>query len=86
LASAKVSWGGNFSRFTLDRLLEWQWGSPKEDHQIVLIDITDEDYRTLFDRKRPLNPKVIFALIRAAQQGGAKLIAVDISTEDWRDE
>jgi len=79
--------GRQLSRFTLDRLLQWGWLKElKEDDRIVLIDITDDDYRTLFHRRRPLDPKVIFELIRAAHRGGAALIGVDISTEDWGDE
>lgn len=76
--------GRELSRFTLDQFLGWR--APEKDDRIVLIDITDDEYRVLFHRRRPLDPKVIFELIRAALQGGAKLIAVDISTEDWPDE
>lgn len=51
--------------------------------RVVLVDITESDYGDIFGRKRPLDPLIILKLIQAALRGGAKLVAVDIATEDW---
>jgi hypothetical protein len=73
--------GQTLGRVSLDLLT--RRNTPIDEDQIVLIDITENDYNNLFAKTRPLSPAKIVDLIRAAHKGGAKLIAVDISTADW---
>jgi hypothetical protein len=73
--------GAELSAISLDLLIRSD--SPIHEDRILLVDITEQDYNEVFHRKRPLDPPTVFALIRAAHTGGAKLIAVDITTEDW---
>lgn len=73
--------GKLLAHWTLDRFIRWE--APTVDDHIVLIDITEEDYAQIFGRKRPLDPPKIIELVRAAYDGGARAIAVDISTADW---
>src|SRR5205823_13507361 len=78
---ATSSLGRFLSGLTLDQLI--RSSTPIQENRIVLIDITEDDYRDLFGQRRPLNPSIIMELITGAHNGGAKLIAVDISTTDW---
>jgi CHASE2 domain-containing sensor protein len=48
--------------------------------QVVVVDITDDDYKKLFDEKRPLNPIVLHSLIDAIALGNPRVIGVDIDT------
>jgi CHASE2 domain-containing sensor protein len=73
--------GRLLARWTLDQFIRWD--RPTGDDQIVLIDITEDDYGNRFNRRRPLDPEKIVELINAAHTAGAKAIAVDISTADW---
>src|SRR5882672_11467714 len=66
---------------TLDQFI--RWAPSIDENQIVLIDITEQDYERIFERKRPLAPAKIIELIQAAHTAGAKVIAVDIDTADW---
>ena len=88
LLALLASWGsgasalGHFSgRLFLDPLIRWD--APIDETEIVLVDITEDDYEKVFKKSRPLDPATIVDLITAAHAGGAKLIAVDISTADW---
>ncbi len=76
--------GKLLAQWTLDRFIRSD--APIVENQIVLIDITEEDYNQVFGRRRPLDPAIIIELVRAAYSAGAKLIAVDISTADWPSE
>jgi CHASE2 domain-containing sensor protein len=73
--------GNLLAQWTLDRFIRWD--PPRDEDQIVLIDITEEDYSTMFGRRRPLDPAIVVELLGAAHRAGAKLIAVDINTADW---
>lgn len=73
--------GGVLGRYTLDHFIRTD--KAFDEGRIVLIDITENDYHELFKQQRPLNPAIIMQLITAAIDGGAKLVAVDISTNDW---
>ena len=54
-----------------------------EENHITLVDITEDDYHTIFHGRRPLDQRIIIELLNGALAGGAKLVAVDIDTEDW---
>lgn len=73
--------GRAISSFTLDSLIRNTPLNPE--NKVVLIDITEEDYDNIFHRKRPLDPALILEMVRGAVDGGAKLVAIDISSEDW---
>lgn len=73
--------GRTISSFTLDSLIRSSRSVPEP--RVVLVDITEGDYSSIFHRKRPLDPATILEMIRAAVDGGARLVAIDISTEDW---
>src|SRR6266446_7076935 len=75
--------GTLLAQWTLDRFIRLD--PPRQEDQIVLIDITEEDYSTIFGRRRPLDPATVVELVRAAHLAGAKVIAVDINTADWPD-
>ena len=88
LLALLASWGSGTSalghyagRLFLDPLIRWD--APIDETAIVLIDINEEDYEKVFRKSRPLDPATIVDLITAAHAGGARLIAVDISTADW---
>ncbi len=76
--------GTLLAQWTLDRFIRLD--PPRQEDQIVLIDITEEDYSTIFGRRRPLDPATVVELVRAAHLAGAKVIAVDINTADWPQE
>jgi len=73
--------GNLLAQWTLDRFIRLD--PPRDEDQIVLIDITEEDYSQMFGRRRPLDPAIVIELLVAAHRAGAKLIAVDINTADW---
>ncbi len=54
--------------------------SPRDPSHVLLIAITDEDYREFFKETSPLDPGRLFEIIQAIAQGGPSLIAVDIDT------
>src|SRR5260370_32072578 len=62
------------AQWTLDRFIRWV--TPTTEDHIVLIDITEEDYDQLFDRKRPLDSAPIIELLHPAFPAGAKLTDV----------
>ena len=54
--------------------------SPRLVDSIVIVEVTDGDYRTIFDTKSPLDPAALADLIRAIQLGRSSLVVVDIDT------
>jgi len=58
---------------------------PPESKSIVVVTITDEDYKNplLFNNTSPLRPATVTNLIVASAVSGAKLIAVDLDTSEW---
>jgi CHASE2 domain-containing sensor protein len=49
---------------------------------LVIVEISSDDYKTLFGAKSPLEPGVVLDLIEAAQQLNPKVIGVDLDTSD----
>jgi CHASE2 domain-containing sensor protein len=79
-----VGWLRGFETSALDtwlRLLK-----PIRPQFVCVVTITEEDYRTIFDGKSPLNPETVVTLIRAIADGKPAVIGVDIDTSDaeWR--
>jgi hypothetical protein len=48
--------------------------------EVVVVDITDDDYKKLFDEKRPLDRAALHELIDAIALGNPRVIGVDIDT------
>ncbi len=59
---------------------------PPESKSIAVVAITDDDYKnqSLFDNTSPLRPAAVTNLIVACALSGAKLIAVDLDTSEWK--
>ena len=54
--------------------------------KILLVEITDEDYKDLFDNQSPLEPSTVLQLIDAIRLYHPKAIGIDLDTQDasWR--
>jgi CHASE2 domain-containing sensor protein len=61
---------------------------PPASKNIAVVGITDEDYKKplLFNNTSPLRPAAVADLIVACALSGAKLIAVDLDTSEWKPE
>jgi CHASE2 domain-containing sensor protein len=50
---------------------------------ILIVEITDDDYKRFFGQRSPLNPNVVIELIKSVQQQlQPKVIGVDLDTQD----
>lgn len=61
---------------------------PNEESDVVIVDITQNDFEKIFDRKtRPLKPEALMELIDAVAKGQPCVIGVDIDTHfpEFRD-
>src|ERR1700674_5366713 len=54
--------------------------NPPQESDVVIIDITDEDYNKIFQGRRPLDPITLQSLIQSLAIGKPKVIGVDIDT------
>ena len=54
--------------------------SPQEPSHVVLVGITDDDYREYFANTSPLNPDVLATVIGAIAAGQPRVIGIDIDT------
>jgi CHASE2 domain-containing sensor protein len=59
---------------------------PQQVSQIYIVGITDDDFSREFGDKSPLDWKRIGAILQAISSGGARVIGVDVLTEDWPSE
>ena len=66
---------------TFDHWIRASPAAPSRDVQIIAID--DASYKGPFKSKSPLEHLKVGELIRAALDGGATVVGVDIDTEDW---
>lgn len=66
----------------LDTWMRFQ--SARMSADIVLVCITDEDYRKEFASTSPLDPSKLADVIRAVDAGAPALVAVDVDTSDTR--
>jgi CHASE2 domain-containing sensor protein len=57
---------------------------PEPSREIVVVDITDNDYRELFDSQSPLAPARLRTLIWAIAASYPKAIGVDLDTSEWK--
>ncbi|MGA2431141.1 MAG: CHASE2 domain-containing protein [Candidatus Acidiferrum sp.] len=64
----------------LDTMIRWH---PREMSQnIVIVEISEDDYQKLFEGTSPLDKKKLLELIRAIQKYNPSVIGVDIDTND----
>ena len=56
---------------------------PEPSREIVVVDVTDDDYRNLFDSRSPLAPARLRTLIWAVAATYPKIIGVDLDTSEW---
>ena len=62
----------------LDALMHLR--EPPGSSEVVIVRITDADYRTIFNGKSPLDPAALQKIITAIARGKPKVIGVDINT------
>lgn len=56
---------------------------PEPSREIVVVDITDDDYRGLFDSQSPLAPPRVRTLIWAIAATYPKVVGIDLDTSEW---
>ena len=56
---------------------------PEPSREIVVVDITDDDYRVLFDSQSPLAPPRVRTLIWAIAASYPKVVGIDLDTSEW---
>lgn len=56
---------------------------PEPSREIVVVDITDDDYRNLFDSQSPLAPPRVRTLIWAIAATYPKVVGIDLDTSEW---
>jgi CHASE2 domain-containing sensor protein len=84
LAAEHAGWLRGFETTAVDtwlRLLK-----PMKPQFVCVVTITEDDYRSIFGGKSPLDPKTVTSLIGAITDGKPAVIGVDIDTSDaeWR--
>jgi CHASE2 domain-containing sensor protein len=57
--------------------------APIPSDRVFIVDITDDDYKTLFGSTSPLNPGEVAVIVEAIRDSGASLIGVDLDTSGW---
>jgi CHASE2 domain-containing sensor protein len=71
-------------RMQLANLDSWLLSrEPKSSDSIALIQITEDDYHTLFGAESPLQPEIVQKIVTAIASSGAEVIGVDIDTSEW---
>lgn len=79
-----AGWLRGFETTALDTWLRLR--KPIRPLFVRVVTITEDDYRTIFHGKSPVDPKTIISLIGAIADGNPAVIGVDIDTSDaeWR--
>lgn len=62
--------------------MQMRSNAPREGSPVVVIRITDNDYRTYFNKQSPLNPDALVRIIGAIAEADPAVIGVDIDTSD----
>jgi CHASE2 domain-containing sensor protein len=75
-------WFVGFEMAVLDSYLSWH--SRDMSHDIVLVEITENDYRDIFNATSPLDKFKLLKLIGAVKKYNPSVIGVDIVTDDWQ--
>ena len=85
----EAGWLQGFERAAMDAWLRanFNFSTVAPSKQIVIVNITDQDYADIFLRKSPLNKTGLEQIINALAPAKPLLIGVDIDTseEDFRD-
>jgi len=76
-----LSQAGNFIKLETTALdLQMRLQEPPSQSKVAIVRITNEDYKSLFGGKSPLNPEQLQRIINAIALGKPKAIGVDIIT------
>ena len=75
---SSMGWLDRFESAGLDALNILQ--SPRDPSHVLLIGITDQDYREFFDETSPLDPTRLYEIIEAIAAGRPSLIGIDVDT------
>jgi CHASE2 domain-containing sensor protein len=73
-----AGWFDRYENAELDSLNLLQ--SPLDPSHLVLVGITDDDYRQFFSERSPLDAEMVTKVIGAIAKGGARVIGVDLDT------
>ena len=79
----KLGWFDHFKTAWLDSFLILQSLPPPQD--VLVVYVTDDDYRRPFKGQSPLDVSDVSRVINAISKGGASIIGVDIDTSDRSD-
>lgn len=80
LALEHMGWLNAFESFALDSLVLFRGQKPPSN--VVIVTIDDEDYRTVFGGKSPLNADKLQEVLTAIAAGKPRAIGVDVETSD----
>ncbi|MEK6300316.1 MAG: CHASE2 domain-containing protein [Acidobacteriota bacterium] len=78
LGLEEAGWLRGFETAALDTWLRLK--APLPVNELIIVGITNDDYRDLFDDTSPLKPEKLDLLLDAIARGGPKVIGVDIDT------
>ena len=70
-----------FERKVADLLIDLN-SVPPQNKQVVIVGITEEDYKNLFSSTSPLSPVVVTEIINAISKGEPKALGIDLLTSD----
>lgn len=73
-----LGWLRGFESYALDSLLLFRAQQPPSN--VVLVTIDDEDYRTIFDARSPVDPGKLQQVLEAIAAGKPSVIGVDLET------
>src|SRR5436309_8694376 len=59
--------------------------APPQSDTAVIVDISDDDYREMFNARSPLDPTKLAQIIDDVAKSNPAVIAVDVSTSDSSD-
>jgi CHASE2 domain-containing sensor protein len=73
-----LGWLDHFENAGLDTFNILQ--APRDPTHLVLVGITDDDYRDFFNETSPLDPRVLYQVIEAIVLSKPRVIGIDIDT------
>lgn len=82
LALEHMGWLNAFESFALDSLVLFRGQKPPSN--VVIVTIDDEDYRTVFGGKSPLDADRLREVLAAIAAGKPRAIGVDVDNSDAR--
>ena len=80
LGFEQLGWFKHLEATVVDTFSRGQ--TTKVPRDIVIVEITDDDYKKLFGQRSPLNPNTVIELIKSVGQLNPRVIGVDLDTQD----